>query len=103
MERLGANLDNTWPSKNAMGTALFGRIPMAASAGTCCIVAHQEPLDPGRLTLPRPPEEHLAEFRELAHAGKLGLTVIGSFSDGAIALIDLRADPSLAALPEATA
>ena len=53
MERPGANM-NSWPGKNAMGTVFVGRIPLAGDAGTCCIVARQEPLEPGEVTLPRP-------------------------------------------------
>jgi hypothetical protein len=34
IERPGANL-NGWPGKNAAGTTFVGRIPLAASAGTC--------------------------------------------------------------------
>jgi hypothetical protein len=48
IERPGANLDNSWPGKNAEGTTLVGRIPLAAGAGTCCVVALQ--LDDGSAT-----------------------------------------------------
>jgi hypothetical protein len=99
IERPGANL-NSWPGKNAMGTAFVGRIPLAADQGTCCIVAHQEPLQPGKLELwPRPTEVELAQWRELAARGALYSTVVGKFSDGAIALIDLHADRDLLASP----
>jgi hypothetical protein len=90
IERPGANM-NGWPGKNAMGTAFVGRIPLAGDAGTCCIVAHQEPLKPGEVTLPRPSDTELARMREVAARGTLLTTVIGSLSDGAIGLIDLRA------------
>jgi hypothetical protein len=83
---------NGWPGKNATGTAFVGRIPLAGDAGTCCIVAHQEPLKPGKMTLSRPSDTELARMREVAARGTLLATVIGSLSDGAIALIDLRAD-----------
>ena len=66
MERPGANTHNSWSGKNAMGTTFVGRISLADGAGTCCIVAHQEPLEPGQLTISRPPKEPLAQFRELA-------------------------------------
>jgi hypothetical protein len=46
IERPGANL-NGWPGKNANGTTFVGRIPLAAGAATCCVVALQEPLQPG--------------------------------------------------------
>ncbi|HZM79718.1 MAG TPA: hypothetical protein VFC19_28645 [Candidatus Limnocylindrales bacterium] len=36
-------------------------------------------------------------MRELAVNGTLMTTIIGEFGDGAIALIDLRADPSIVA------
>lgn len=46
IERPGANLINSWPGKNAEGTTFVGRIPLAAGAGICCVVALQEPLQP---------------------------------------------------------
>jgi len=96
IERPGANL-NGWPGKNADGTAFVGRIPLAAQGGTCCVVAVQQPLEPGRLDLPRPTNDQLRQMRELAVNGTLMTTIIGEFGDGAIALIDLRADPSIVA------
>jgi len=90
MERPGANM-NGWPGKNAMGTVFVGRIPLAGDTGTCCIVARQEPLEPGEMALLRPSDTELARMREVAARGTLLTTVIGSLSDGAIALIDLRA------------
>ncbi len=101
IERAGANL-NGWPGKNALGTAFVSRIPLAAQQGTCCIVAHQEPLPPGEAEYPLPPTEtELAWMRETAARGALFITVIGAFSDGAIALIDLRAAQDALASPEA--
>jgi hypothetical protein len=94
IERPGANLDG-WPGKNADGTGFVGRIRLAADAGTCCIVALQEPLQPGRVDLPRPSEDELRQMREWAVQAVLVTTIIGELSDGAIALIDLRADPSV--------
>ncbi len=102
IERPGANLDNSWPGKNADGTALVGRMPLAAGAGTCCVVALQEPLQLGRADFPRPSDDELRWMRDVAAREPLIATVIGELSDGAIALIDLRADESvLAALDRA--
>jgi hypothetical protein len=47
-ERPGARLD-TWPGKNAMGTLLIGRMPLADGAGTVCIVANHEPIEPSSI------------------------------------------------------
>jgi hypothetical protein len=96
-ERSGANLDNSWPGKNADGTTLVGRIPLAAGAGTCCVVALDGPVPPGRAEFPRPSEDELRWMRDVAAPGPLITTVIGDLSDGAIALIDLRADESVVA------
>jgi hypothetical protein len=101
IERPGANLDG-WPGKNADGTTFVGRIPLAVGAGTCCIVALQEPLQPGRLELPRPSDDELRQMRLWAVRGVLVITIIGKLSDGAIALIDLRADPSVVATIDST-
>lgn len=91
IERPGANM-NSWPGKNTDGTVLVGRIPLAGDAGTCCIVAHRRPLPPGKATFPgRPTEDELARMRQAAARGTLITTVYGVLSDGAIALIDLRA------------
>jgi hypothetical protein len=97
IERPGANLNNSWPGKDADGTSFVGRIPLAAGAGTCCIVARREPLQPGRTEFPRPTDDELRQIREVAARGSLITTIIGELTDGAIALIDLRADPSVAA------
>jgi hypothetical protein len=96
IERPGANL-NSWPGKNADGTTFVDRIPLAAGAGTCCTVTLQEALQPGRLELPRPSDDDLRQMRLWAIQGVLVTTIIGKLSDGAIALIDLRADPSVVA------
>lgn len=96
LERSGANLDG-WPGKNADSSTFVGRIPLAAGAGTCCVVAVQAPLAPGRVELPRPSEAELRQMREWAVGGVLVTTIIGEMSDGAIALIDLRADPGVVA------
>jgi hypothetical protein len=95
VERPGANL-NGWPGKNADGTAFVGR-PLAAGAGTCCIVALPKPLQPGEASSARPSDDELRQMREWATSGVLVTTIIGELSDGAIALIDLRADPSVVA------
>lgn len=97
IERPGANLDNSWPGKNADRTTLVGRIPLAAGAGTCCVVASQEALQPGRAELPRPSDDELRWMRDVAACGPLITTIIGELTDGAIALIDLRADETLVA------
>jgi hypothetical protein len=70
---------------------------MAAGAGTCCIVALRKPLRPGRAKFHRPSDDELQQMREWAVHGVLVTTIIGDLSDGAIALIDLRADPSVVA------
>jgi hypothetical protein len=98
IERPGADLDNSWPGKNADGTTLVGRIPLAAGAGTCCVVALQQPLQPGRADFPRPGDDELRWTRDVAAQGPLITTIIGELSDGAIALIDLRADESVLAM-----
>jgi hypothetical protein len=51
IERLGANM-NGWPGKNADRSILVGRIPLAADAGTCCVVAVQRRLRPAGLSCP---------------------------------------------------
>ena len=101
IERPGANL-NSWPGKNAMGTAFVGRVPMAGDMGTCCVVAHKEPLQPGEMRLNRPTDEKLAEMRAGAANGTLFMTLMAEFSDGAIALIDLRVKSDMMSLPGQT-
>ncbi len=80
--------------EDADGTTLVGRIPLAAGAGTCCVVALDGPVPPGRAEFPRPSEDELRWMRDVAARGPLITTVIGGLSDGATALIDLRADKS---------
>ena len=99
IERPGAN-QATWPGKNAEGTTFVGRIPLAADAGTCCVVALQHPLEPGKVELPRPSDDELRQMRNWAANGVLVTTVVGELSDGATGLIDLRADPSVVATIE---
>ena len=94
IERPGANLDNSWPGKNADGTTLVGRIPLAG-AGTCCVAALRQPLQPGRADFARLSDDELRWMRDVAARGPLITTIIGELSDGAIALIDLRADESV--------
>lgn len=94
-ERPGANL-NGWPGKNADGTLFVGRMPMAQHTGTCCIIAKHEPLLPSiPLTGPRPSDAELERLRQIAATGMLATTIIGELADGAIGLIDLRADESV--------
>ncbi len=100
IEEPGANLDG-WPGKNAMGTALVGRLPLAGGAGTCCVVAHQEELGPASWHFSRPTDEALAWMRESVASGSLYMTVVGEMGDGAIALIELRANPAVLSLPAA--
>jgi len=95
IERPGANLDG-WPGKNAERSTFVGRVPLAAGAGTCVVVAVQAPLQPGRVGMPRPSDEELRQMREWAVNGVLVTTIIGKLSDDAIALIDLRADTTVA-------
>jgi hypothetical protein len=74
-----------------------GRVALAAGAGSCCIVAGQEPAAawPGE---PAPSsEDELRQLRKWAVNGVLATAVIGELSDGGIALIDLRADPGVVA------
>ena len=98
IERTDANL-NSWPGRNAMRTAFVGRIPIAGDLGTCCVVAHQEPLQPGEMRLNRPTDQKLAEMRAAAANGTLFMTMMGELSDGAIALIDLRITSNMMSLP----
>ena len=90
----GAQMDS-WPGKNAMGSVLIGRIPLAAGAGTCCVVAHPEqvPLNTGRI--PRPTDNALRQMRKWAVDGVFGATIVGDWSDGAVAMVDLAGDPAL--------
>jgi hypothetical protein len=90
IEGPGANLGG-WPGQNA-GSSFVGRIPLAVGAGTCCVVAVQEPLQPGKATIARPSEDELRGWREMARDGVPAVTLVGALSDGAIVLIDLRAD-----------
>ena len=94
IERPGTD-ESSWPGKDATGTVLVGRIPLARQAGTCCIVAHQEPLAPRQVTVPAASPEELAHMERSAAAGTLVATVVGTLSDGGIALIDLLADRNL--------
>ena len=96
IERPGAR-QVTWPGKHAEGRTFVGRIPLAAHAGTCCVVALQHPLEPGKVELPRPSDDELRQMRHWAANGVLVTTVVGELSDGAIGLIDLRASPNVAA------
>jgi hypothetical protein len=96
----GADL-NSWPGKDAMGAVLIGRIPLAANAGTCCVVAHQEQVPLNQAHFPRPTDDELRQMREWAVDGVLAATIVGNFSDGAIAMFDLAGDPGLVATIDA--
>jgi hypothetical protein len=93
IERPGANLQS-WPGKDADGTVLVGRIPLAAGAGACCVVSRQTAIVPGSATLERPTEEQLTWMQDTAAEGRLYCTIIGSLDDETIVLLDLRADVS---------
>jgi hypothetical protein len=95
IERPGASLDDSWPGKNADATTLVGRIPLAVGAGSCCVVALQQPIEPGQADFARPSDDELRWMRDVAARGPLVITIVGGLSDGAIALIDLRADESV--------
>ncbi|WP_433373426.1 hypothetical protein ACQPZX_01870 [Actinoplanes sp. CA-142083] len=97
IERPGANLNDSWPGRNADHSTFIGRIPLATGGGTCVVVASQAPLQPGRVEMPRPSDDELRQMREWAVNGVLVTTIVGEFTDGAIALIDLCADPSVVA------
>jgi hypothetical protein len=94
IERPGANLQN-WPGKNADGTVLVGRIPLAGGAGTCCVVSRQTAIAPGSATLERPTQEQLTWMQDTATEGRLYCTIIGDLDDETVVLLDLRADASL--------
>jgi len=66
IERPGGNLDNSWPGKNAEGTTLVGRIPLAAGAGTCCVVALKQSLHPDHADFLRPSDDELRWMRDVA-------------------------------------
>jgi hypothetical protein len=89
IERTGANPDG-WPGKNADGTALVGRIPLAGGAGTCCVVSRQAPVTSGSAKLEPPTEEQLAWMQDRARQGRLYGTVIGALEDGTVVLLDGR-------------
>ena len=91
IERPGARLD-IWPGKNAMKTMLIGRMPLAAGAGTVCIVANHEPIQPSNVNAPRHSDEELAWMRESAARGSLYMTVVGRMPDGGISLLEVRAE-----------
>jgi hypothetical protein len=92
IERPNVNAQS-WPGKNAMGSVLVGRIPLASRVGSCCVVAHQEPLTPGSAAFRRPSEEELVELRNAAADGSLYGKLVASQADGTVALIDGRFSP----------
>lgn len=89
IERPGANPEG-WPGKNAEGTALVGRIPLAGGAGTCCVVSRQTPVTPGSAALEPPTETQVTWMQETAKQGRLYGTVIGALEDGTVVLLDGR-------------
>jgi hypothetical protein len=95
IERPGAN-QHSWPGKNTEGTTCVGRLQLAAGAGTCVVVAVQAPLQPGRVEMSRPTDEELRQLREWAVNGVMVTTIVGELSDGAIALIYVCADTTVA-------
>jgi hypothetical protein len=95
IERPGANLQG-WPGKNVDRTQLVGRIPLAGGAGTCCVVSRQTHLTPGSATLELPTDEQLAWMQTRAAEGRLYGTMVGSLSDGTLALVDGRFDSAAA-------
>lgn len=103
IERPGANIEDSWPGKNAH-TTMVGRLKLAAGAGTCCVVAREQHLVPGNATFPRPSAGELQAMRETLRRGPLIVTLMGDLADGGIVLMDLRADDEsvLAALTRAT-
>lgn len=100
IERPGTNLSG-WPGKTAMGTKLVGRLTLAGNVGTCCIVAHREPIPPGSHTFTRPSDAELARMREAAAAGKRYGTLVGDLSDGAVLLMDGKVAPDAIPAPAA--
>jgi len=90
LERPGANLAS-WPGKNAMGTVLVGRGPLAGGAGTCCVVARQADVS-GQATLPRPDPDEVERMKADIARGDRYMTLFAMQPDGAMALIDGRAE-----------
>ena len=91
LERPGANMAG-WPGKNAMNTVLVGRVPMADGAGTCCVVARQAEMKSGSVTLPRPEPDEVERMRAQIARGDTYMTLFAMQADGAMALIDGRAE-----------
>jgi hypothetical protein len=94
IERTGANL-LSWPGKNASGTALVGRIPLAGGVGTCCVVSLQAPVPSVSYTPPiGPTDEQFSWFEKTSAQGSLYGTMIVGSDDGALFLLDGRFDPA---------
>jgi hypothetical protein len=87
IERPGADLAS-WPGKNAMGTDLVGRLPLATGAGTCVITSHVGAVGDASLTTTRPGEQTLEAMQRSAQAGTLHATMFSSLTDGAVGLLD---------------
>ncbi len=92
LERPGANMAS-WPGKNATNTILVGRVPLANGAGTCCVVARQTEMESGQeVKLPRPEPDEIERMRAQIARGDTYLTLFAMQADGAMALIDGRAE-----------
>jgi hypothetical protein len=91
LERPGANMAS-WPGKNATSIVLVGRVPLANGAGTCCVVARQAEMESGSVTLPRPEPDEVERMRAQIARGDTYMTLFAMQADGAMALIDGRAE-----------
>jgi hypothetical protein len=89
MERPGANL-TSWPGKNAMGTVLVGRGPLASGAGTCCVVGRARRAGAGHPAAARHRGSR-ADEAEIARGDRY-MTLFAMPADGAMALIEGRAE-----------
>ncbi|MBP2321491.1 hypothetical protein JOF56_001876 [Kibdelosporangium banguiense] len=87
IERPGANLHG-WPGKNAMGSTFVGRIELANDVGTCCVVAHQGPIQPGSANFPAPAPAVREQMKEAARDGHLYGTVMFKADDGTAGFLD---------------
>jgi hypothetical protein len=94
IERPGANLQG-WPGKNAEGTLLVGRIPLAGDTGTCCVVSRQTPISPVSFTsADKPTDIQRTWMQDRATEGRLYHTLIGDLPDGTVVLLDGHFDPT---------
>jgi hypothetical protein len=93
IERLGANM-NGWPGRTPTARSLSDGFPSPPMPGRAASLPCRRRLRPAGVELPRPSDDELRHMREWAVNGVLAMTIVGEMSDGAIALIDLRADSS---------